>query len=225
MRFTAARTLDEAVAMAIQVAAGTALADPGMDSEKRQALIATERARMQQGQKYIRGLFAGGTFCYQAQQVMRDGGLVVHSNAPLDGMFLLSDSFRSTEHTLVDLGADEFTQSRPHPMIDASLRRARILEEAQDPQVAVLLLDFVLGYNASLDPVGDLLETIIKARHRVSQRGGYLSVVASVCGTDDDVQDIRAQTAALDQAGIVIMPSSAQAALFSRDLALSIQQT
>ncbi len=224
IRFTAARTLDEAVAIAVQATSGKTWADPGMDSERHQALIAKERARMQPGQKYIRGIFAGGTFCYQAQQIMRDGGLVVHSNAPLDGMLMLSDPSRSAEHTLIDLGADEFTQGRPHPMIDASLRRARILEEAQDPQVAVLLLDFVLGYNASLDPVGDLLESILTARHMVSERGGYLSVVASVCGTDGDVQDIRAQSAALDQAGIVVVPSSAQAALLSREIALSCRK-
>jgi hypothetical protein len=92
---------------------------------------------------------------------------------------MLSDPLHSTEHTLIDMGADQFTQGRPHPMIDATLRRERILQEAQDPQVAVLLLDFVLGYNASSDPVGDLLGSILEARHIVSQRGGYLSVVAS----------------------------------------------
>ena len=224
IRFTAVRTLDEAASLAAQAASGKTLAASTTDSEKVRAIIASERARMQPGQKYIRGLFAGGTFCYQAQQVMRDGGLVVHSNAPLDGMLMLSDSSRSAEHTLIDLGADEFTSGRPHPMIDATLRRARILKEAHDSQVAVLLLDFVLGYNASPDPVGDLLESIIQARHIVSERGGYLSVVASVCGTDGDVQDMRAQTAALDQAGILVMPSSAQAALLSREIALSIQK-
>jgi succinyl-CoA synthetase alpha subunit len=221
LRFTTARTLDDAVKGAVQAVYGITVDDPPIDI---QALSARERALMQPGQKYVRGLFAGGTFCYQAQQVLRDGGLIVHSNAPLDGMIRLGDPSRSVEHTLIDLGADEFTVGRPHPMIDASLRRARILEEAHDPQTAVLLLDFVLGYNASPNPVGDLLESIRTARDMVSRRGGYLSVVASVCGTDRDVQDIQAQTAALNGAGIIVMPSSAQAAHLSRELALSIEK-
>ena len=116
-----------------------------------------------------------------------------------------------------------FTQAWPHPMIDATLRRERILAEAQDPQVSVLLLDFILGYNASPDPVGDLLETIAKAKFTASQRGGFLSVVASVCGTDGDPQNLQEQTRALEEAGVVVLPSSAQAALFSRMLALSLQ--
>lgn len=173
-------------------------------------------------QKYIRGIFAGGTFCYQAQQVMREAGLVVYSNAPLDGMLSLADPLRSEAHTLVDMGAEMFTEGRPHPMIDATLRRQRILAEAQHPQVAVLLLDFILGYNASPDPVGDLLETIAEAKSTASQRGGYLSVVASVCGTEADPQNLREQTRALKEGGVVVLPSSAQTALFSRTLALSL---
>jgi len=95
-----------------------------------------------------------GTFCYQAQQVLGDLGLTTYSNAPLPGMLALDDARQSQEHTCVDMGDDNFTQSRPHPMIDASLRNERILDEAGDPEVAVLLLDFVLGYNASADPMG-----------------------------------------------------------------------
>jgi len=96
------------------------------------------------------------------------------------------------------MGTDMFTQARPHPMIDATLRRKRILAEARDPQVAVLLLDFILGYNASPDPVGDLLETIAEAKRTASQRGGFLSVAASVCGTEDDPQNLQEQTRGLE---------------------------
>jgi FdrA protein len=174
-------------------------------------------------QKYVRGIFAGGTFCYQAQQVMRDAGLVVYSSAPLDGMLRLTDPNRSISHTLVDMGAETFTHGRPHPMIDATLRRKRILAEAQDPQVAVLLLDFILGYNASPNPVGDLLEAIAEAKRIARQRGGFLSVVASVCGTDRDPQNRQTQIRRLEEAGLIVLPSSAKAALFSRMLALSLQ--
>ena len=115
------------------------------------------------------------------------------------------------------------TIGRPHPMIDATLRRERILAEAQDPQVAVLLLDFILGYNASPDPVGDLLEVVAKAKLTASERAGFLSTAASVCGTEDDPQNLQEQTRALEEAGVVVLPSSAQAALFGRMLTLSLQ--
>jgi len=221
--FARARTLDEAAALATQMATGKPGVRTRVGLQELQALVARERAGMTPEQKYIRGIFAGGTFCYQAQQVMQDAGLVVHSNAPLDGMHGLVDPFRSVEHALVDMGADVFTQARPHPMIDATLRRERILAEAQDPRVAVLLLDFILGYNASPDPVGDLLETIAEAKRTASQRGGFLSVAASVCGTEDDPQNLQEQTRGLEEAGVVVLPSSAQAALFSRMLAPSLQ--
>jgi FdrA protein len=223
MRFTAAHTIDQAAELATELATGVPAALTGAPPEELQRLVAKERAAMAPQQQYIRGIFAGGTFCYQAQQVMRDSGLVVHSNAPLEGMLDLVDPLRSQAHTLVDMGAEMFTQGRPHPMIDATLRRERILAEAQDPQVAVLLLDFILGYNASPDPVGDLLDAIGEAKRAVSQRGGFLSVAASVCGTDDDPQDLRRQTRALQEAGVVVLTTSAQAALFSLSLALSRQ--
>lgn len=222
IRFKMARTLDEAAALAAQMTTDKAALRRGYGSEELLAFVAREQAGMRPEQKYIRGIFAGGTFCYQAQQVMRDAGLVVHSNMPLDGMLELADPSRSMAHTLVDMGAEMFTQGRPHPMIDATQRRERIVAEAQDPQVAVLLLDFVLGYNASPDPVGDLLEAIARAKLTAGQRGGFLSVVASVCGTEDDPQDLQRQTTALEGAGVVVLPSSAQAALFARTLALNL---
>jgi len=130
-------------------------------------------------QKYIRGLFAGGTFCYQSQNIMRDGGVTVYSNAPIHGMRELGDPMQSLEHSLVDMGAETFVAGRPHPMIDASLRRERIIREGGDPTVAVLLLDFILGTISSADPVGDLLSAIEIAKGKSRGRGGHLCVAAS----------------------------------------------
>jgi DNA-binding transcriptional MocR family regulator len=93
--------------------------------------------------------------------------------------------------------------------------------QAEDPEVAVLLLDFVLGYSAAEDPVGDLVEEIREAKAMVGRRGGRLSVVASVCGTDGDLQDLGYQCKTLEEAGVVLMPSSAQAAEFSLALTSS----
>jgi FdrA protein len=221
VRFATAHTIDQAAVLATEMATGEPAAVARASADEIRQLVASERTAMAPQQEYIRGIFAGGTFCYQAQQVMRDGGLVVSSNAPLDGMTELADPLHSTAHTLVDMGAEIFTAGRPHPMIDATYRHERILAEAQDPQVAVLLLDLILGYNASPDPVGDLLQAIADAKHAARQRGGDLSVAASICGTDEDPQDLGRQTSALQQAGVVVLPSSAQAALFSLTLAVS----
>ena len=166
-------------------------------------------------QKYIRGVFAGGTLCYQAQQIMRDGGLQVHSNAPIDKRLKLADPNISHEHSIVDMGAEVFTEGRPHPMIDAALRKERIQSEANDPEMAVLLLDFILGYNSSADPVGELVGVIKDAKQKARERGGYLSVVASVCGTDDDPQQLSKQIAMLEEISVVVSPNSAHAANFA----------
>ena len=90
-------------------------------------------------------------------------------------------------------------------------RSVRILKEAQDPQVAILLLDFILGYNASMDPVGDLIESISKAREITRRRGGELSVVASICGTDEDPQDLGMQKKMLEENGVIVFQSNARA--------------
>ena len=95
--------------------------------------------------------------------------------------------------------------------------------DSQDPEVAVILLDFILGYNASADPVGDLLDVCIEGKRIVSQRGGYLSIVASICGTDGDFQDLERQTQMLMEVGVVVLPAASQAAAYSRELALSLQ--
>ena len=169
-------------------------------------------------QRYLRGLFAGGTFCYQAQQVLQSAALQVYSNVPLDPRYHLENPEESLEHTILDMGDDYFTQGKPHPMIDARERYRRILKEADDPEVAILLLDFVLGEISSLDPVGDLIEAVRQAKGKAARRGGCLTVVASICGTDQDPQDLEVQKLTLQEAGAFLLPNSAQAAGFCRNL-------
>jgi FdrA protein len=169
-------------------------------------------------QHYLRGLFSGGTLCYQAQQLLQCAGTPVYSNSPLDIRYQLKNPEESLEHSILDLGDDYFTQGKPHPMIDARERYKRILKEADDPEVAILLLDFVLGEISSPDPVGDLIEAIRQAKSTAARRGGYLTVVASVCGTDQDPQDLEKQKSSLQEAGVFLLSSSALAAGLCRDL-------
>lgn len=206
VHFRQARHVDEAARLAFQIATGHA--------PPAQLVPTAPDAPLAPGRKFIRGIFAGGTFCYQAQQVLADLGIKVHSNAPLNGSRPLADPRRSMEHTLVDMGDEFFTDGRPHPMIDATLRRERILAEIADPSVAVLLVDFILGYNASPDPVGDLVGALARARER------NIAVVASVCGTEGDSQGLRKQVRALEDIGVCVLPSSAAAAEYSGRLVL-----
>jgi hypothetical protein len=213
-----ATTIDEAVLKAIQSVGGEAarlelsLAPEELEWGER------EQAGWSPEQKYLRGIFAGGTFCYQSQQILRDAGAEVFSNAPLDAELSLDHPDQSRAHTMVDMGDEYYTLGKPHPMIDGSLRKERILAESRDPQIAVLFLDFILGYNASLDPVGELLDAVIQARQTASKRGAHLTVVASVCGTEDDLQDFNFQSSMLREQGVIVFNSNARAALFCAQL-------
>lgn len=172
--------------------------------------------------RYVRGLFAGGTFCYQAQQIFREAGVTVHSNEPLSRSLKLADPYRSVGHSLVDMGAYVFTVGRPHPMIDSTLRAQRVEAEARYPETAILLLDFVLGFSASADPVGDLAPAIKRAREQAEGQGNRLLVLSSVCGTELDAQGFNRQIQALEQAGVTVFPSAVDASRFAAAVAIEL---
>jgi succinyl-CoA synthetase alpha subunit len=216
--FQRARTIDEAVHLAIARMGGKPATAQGLFSPEEMDLMAREKASWLPEQRYLRGMFAGGSFCYQSQQIFRDADIAIHSNTPLDEKYKLANPDHSLEHTLVDMGDDHYTLGRPHPMIDGTMRRQRIRAESRDPQVAILLLDFILGYNASMDPVGELLDAILEARRAASQRGGALTVVASICGTEGDPQELGLQSKMLQEAGVIVFRSNAKAASFCCEL-------
>jgi FdrA protein len=200
-----ATTLEDAARLAVRRASG---ADPGVPGLR--ALPAQEAARLGPGQRYVRGLYAGGTLCYEALVLLRGHVGPVASNTPLRPDEQLDPPTRSRGHTVVDMGADEFTQGRLHPMLDPTLRLQRLQQEAADPETAVLLFDVVLGYGAHPDPAGTLVPVVRDLRARGP--GGPVCLVASVCGTDDDPQNAAAQRAALVDAGVLVEDSNARAA-------------
>lgn len=164
-------------------------------------------------QRYLRGLFSGGTLCYEAQVIWSD--LLrepVLSNAPLRKENQLPDSTHSQGHTAVDLGEEEFTIGRPHPMIDNDLRIRRLRQEGRDPEVAAILLDVVLGHGAHPDPAGELGPVITHLRQVAREEGRELVMIASVTGTEGDPQGLSRQENALKEAGAVVCQSNASAA-------------
>ena len=167
-------------------------------------LAAAEQKKLATGQRALRGLFAGGTFCYEAQLILRNLPEPIYSNAPLDKDHTLGAVGAGSPgpyHTCIDLGEDEFTQGRLHPMIDPSLRNRRIIQEAHDPTTAVILLDIVLGYGAHPDPAGAAVEAIREAQQIAAEAGRHIVFVASVCGTEADPQPLSQQEAKLRGSG------------------------
>ncbi|MDI6895552.1 MAG: acyl-CoA synthetase FdrA [Bacillota bacterium] len=209
----AATTLAEAARLAVVLDRGETVVrgDEGWDEEG-EAVARREAERMAGVQRYLRGLYSGGTLCDEAMLILRELIGTVYSNVPLDPRLRLPDAWTGVADTVVDLGDDQFTRGRPHPMIDPALRVARLEREAADPEVAVVLLDVVLGYGAHPDPAGALAAAITRAKERAAAEGRYLSVVASVCGTPADPQGLDEQEATLRSAGVILQPSNALAA-------------
>lgn len=169
------------------------------------------------GQRFIRGLYSGGTLAAEAVMVMREAVDPVYSNTSMPPF--LDDIWKSREHTVVDLGDARLTRGRPHPMIDPRLRGERILREAADPEVAVILLDVVLGYGAHGDPAGALAPVIREARKVTESAARRLLFVASVCGTPEDPQNASRQERSLEKAGVTLGRSNAEAVRIALELA------
>ena len=208
---TAARTLEDAAMLAVAVASGRN-AEPSVEAP-------TEMPRPAAGQRYVRGLYSGGTFCYEATLLLAEALADVHSNTPVGGARALNDVWRSQGHTLIDLGDDVFTRGRPHPMIDPRLRLERLAAEARDPATAVILLDIVLGYGAHPDPAGVIAPAVADAIAVAASAGRRLAVVGFVCGTASDPQNLERQEARLRDVGMILTRSNAAAARLAARIA------
>ena len=147
---------------------------------------------------FFRGLFSGGTLALEVLHKVRGRLTPLHSNLAVEGVQRLEDAQRSQAHTVIDLGADEFTVGRPHPMIDFELRARRLLQEAAEPNVGMIFLDVILGYGAHADPAAELAGVLARAARP------DLGLVALVVGTDEDPQGLDDQAARLEEAGAVV---------------------
>ena len=211
-----ARTLAEAADIAVCLAKGgeARASSVALSDETQRALDGIARG-MAASQRYVRGVFSGGTFCYEAQLVHAAAGVRALSNTPTEGNLQLKNSAKSLENAIIDMGDDEFTRGRPHPMIDPSQRNARIGEEIADPETAVVLFDVVLGYGASADPTSGLIGVVGAARAEAKAAGRQVALVAHACGTDLDPQNRDSVVAALKSAGVLVASSNAEAAAWS----------
>jgi FdrA protein len=206
-----AKSLEEAALATMALSKGNQPNQVGNSDEKLIELAKAQTTKITKGQNYIRGLFSGGTFCYEAQVLLK--GLLnnVYSNSPIKGNYNLHDVLKSEKHTFIDMGADEFTLGRLHPMIDFSLRKKRIIQEANDPETAIILLDIVLGYGANMNPLEEVAPAIEEARAIAQKSGRHLSIISSVTGTDNDPQNRSKVVEGLRKIGVIVMESNAAA--------------
>ncbi len=178
-------------------------------------LIAEVKAKLKPEQQYIRALLCGGTLCYEMMMLAQETHANVYSNIAKDPAYALTDVTVSREHSFIDFGDDEFTRGKPHPMIDPTLRTARFVEEARDPSVGVIVLDFILGYGAHPDPVGVMLPAIREAKQTASAQGRHLEILGYVLGTEMDTPALADQTRKLSDAGVTIASSCTNAGLLA----------
>lgn len=205
---TFASTLEEAGQLAV------ALAGPAGEDGQAEA-----QPQFKAGQKGIRGLFCGGTLASEsAIMIAHDLGIDSDEQVP-DGYMLKKDG-----HAVIDLGDDQYTQGRPHPMIDPTLRAEQITAAFDDPEVAVILMDVVTGYGSHEDPGGAIIPAIEEGREKARAEGREVLVVASVCGTNSDPQPRDEQVAKLEEAGVVVLGSNAAAVRHALDAIHNIGQ-
>jgi FdrA protein len=209
-----AGSLEEAAEMAAALLAGGPYRSGvfAPSEEEMNRLAEREAAGFSGRQRYLRGLFTGGTLADEALILFQREVGGIYSNNQTVPQLLLPDPQRSLRHSIVDLGDDLFTRGRPHPMIDPGTRVERLRQEMEDPEVAVVLLDCVLGYGSHPDPAGAMQEVLLQARDKAADRGGHLAVVASLTGTPGDPQGLEEQKQKLEAAGCLVMPSNYQAA-------------
>lgn len=236
----AAVTLQHAADIALEVAQAVAVSEavaqmpagapnfsPAPPAGAPAAALGTAQAwarEMAASQWQLRGLFTGGTFCYEAQLALAVAGLACRSNAPAPGVAPWQGrpdaaSLPGDGHLLLDLGDDDYTRGRAHPMIDPTLRDAAVRALGADAGAAVLLFDVVLGYGAHDDPARGLVEAMAEAQRQARDNGRRLAFIGHVCGTEGDPQGRAGQVAQLEAAGALVLGSNAQAAQVAAHLA------
>lgn len=214
-----ARTLEEAARATVALSQGVAFSPDTAPERRTQPddRLADAGGPRTPGRRFIRGLYSGGTLAAETVLLMREAVGPVYSNTSMPPF--LNDIWESRGNAVVDLGDARLTRGRPHPMIDPRLRAERILREAADPEVAVILLDVVLGHGAHDDPAGSLAPVIREAAQAAKRAGKRLSFVASVCGTPDDPQNAPQQERRLEDAGVILGQSNAEAVRTALELA------
>ncbi|HLZ55884.1 MAG TPA: hypothetical protein VKR06_02960, partial [Ktedonosporobacter sp.] len=213
------RTLTEGAELAVELAGGDRTRVPNANRIARdEARLAVERAKLTDSQRYVRALYSGGTLCDEAMLLLSTRVGPIASNIPLQPEWALAANETFRGHTALDLGADEFTRGRPHPMIDPTICLQYLTQAAADPKTAVILLDIVLGFCAHPHPAALFAPAISQARARAAEAGRVLPIIITLCGTEGDPQRLSLQRTTLEAAGALVYESNVAAALAAASL-------
>lgn len=175
-------------------------------------------ARLKPSQKYFRGLYCGGTFTEEALQCFdaHNQGVHLYSNLTNRYSEKLADSEQSQGHAILDLGAEDFTTKAPHPVFDPSLRLKRLRQELADPEVAVVLLDFITGPGVAYDPITSFAEECAKHPDVV--------FISNICGSEEDPQDVAQKEKLLLASGVIVTKSNYQSSRLASALMNALER-
>ncbi|NCC68614.1 MAG: FdrA family protein [Clostridia bacterium] len=214
----APRTLEEAAQMAVSLAGGKKPEEGDVvkvDKVALSPLASDEKAKLAASQKYLRGLFCGGTHSEEAVTLLQEFVPAMHSNIKFGKVALLQDRYVSLENSLVDMGDEVFTKGKPHPVMDPSILVDRMIQEAKDPSVGVILFDLLYGHAIHKDPVGAIEDALKEIKRIEREDGRHICVIGSLCGTDIEPQNVADQARRLKEYGVILQPSNAKAALLA----------
>ena len=196
-------SLEAAALKAVELAGGD-VSGFRYEDEALDALVQDCLKKLEPRQRYFRGLYCGGTFTEEALQYFaaNNKGVDLYSNLSNSYSTKLEDSEQSVGHAILDLGAEDFTAKAPHPVFDPALRLKRLRQELEDPQVAVVLLDFITGPGVAYDPISAF--ALECAKHP------NIIFISNICGSLEDPQNVEEKQKLLEEAGVIVTKSNFQ---------------
>ncbi len=215
-------SLEDTAKKAVALAKGETPVDfDGFDVDEAQVdeWVKEDIAKLAPTQKNLRALYTGGTLADEAMKMLGQTLDGIYSNIPLSPEYELKDLKNLTGHVCIDLGEDQFTAGRPHPMIDPTTRSDHFKTDI-DAQTALILFDVVIGYGSHADPAGEAAKAISELKQKFDEK---FIIVASVTGTDNDPQGLKSSQASLEKEGIRVFPSNAQAVRFANKVMAAIK--
>lgn len=206
-RVRGAHSLEEAAEIAVELLSGEKHRF-GYDDAQLKAIAEAELAKLAPEQKYFRGLFCGGTFTEESLIYFSQNasGSTLYSNLDNKYSLRLKDPEVSVGNSILDLGAENFTEKLPHPVFDSRLRVKRLKKELEDKQVAVIMLDYITGPGVDEDPITDLAAVC----RQVNSEDRHVTFISSICGSEEDPQNVAEKTELLRGSGVIVTGSNYQ---------------
>jgi len=208
-KVNAAYSLEEAALKAVELVTGKKQTSLYSDAEI-EKIAKEEVAKLPKERKYFRGLYCGGTFTEEGLLYIynHNKGVELHSNLENKYSTKLKDKHKSEGHSILDIGAEDFTAEAPHPVFNPELRVKRLKEELTDPEVAVVLMDYITGPGVARDPFTSHAKAIKAAK----DAGSPVIFISNICGSDNDPQNIKEKVKLLKEAGVIITGSNYESA-------------